>query len=409
MSMTDDTVSSQHSIAFDADIAIVGAGMVGITAALLLAKRLPSLRVTLFDQYPLEPKQEVFQPSFDQRATAIAAGSLDALSELDVMQHLYPLSGKINKVHVSDKGHWSSTGFSAQELNVKQLGLVVPNAALGECLVSLLAQSTVHRVAPVNVEQISAISNGYKIVAGGKCITTRLLILADGASHGLKVKLGIESARFNYQQSAVIANVRCTKPHGGVAYERFTADGPMAMLPLADPNTMAMVWTLNDTDRALAELSDEALLEQAQKRFGDRLGNFVALSKRDVYPLSLVEAKEQVRAHLVLLGNAAHFLHPVAGQGFNLSVRDTMALVDAIEKNIKSAGLEGLGNLTFLLDYQSKRENDQWLTTQYSHQLINWFSSDHWLNYIPRQSAMLLLNALPLLKNIVANQSMGRA
>ncbi|BFM13158.1 2-octaprenyl-6-methoxyphenyl hydroxylase [Simiduia litorea] len=407
--MTVARVQAQDSATFDHDVAIVGAGMVGITAALLLAKRLPTLAVALFDQYPLAPRQEPFQPSFDQRATAIAAGSLEVLAELHVPQQLQAVSGKINRVHVSDKGHWSGTSFSADKLMLEQLGLVVPNAALGECLMAQLAASAVSRIAPIGVERVVAIKGGYSIETADKTYTARLLILADGASDTFKKQLGIGSSRTEYRQSAVIANVRCEKNHNGVAYERFTADGPMAMLPLADPKVMALVWTLSDQDRYLADLSDTEFLFQAQRRFGDRLGNFVALSKRDIYPLALVEAREQVRAHLVLLGNAAHFLHPVAGQGFNLSVRDTVALVDAIEQSVKSSGIEALGHLSCLLDYQAKRGTDQWLTTQYSHQLVNWFSSDHWLHYIPRQSAMMLLNSLPWLKQWVANQSMGRA
>ncbi|MDN3637434.1 FAD-dependent monooxygenase [Simiduia curdlanivorans] len=407
--MTVSAVKSQDNGSFDFDIAIVGAGMVGITAALLLAKRLPSLSIALFDQYALAPRPEPFQPSFDQRATALAAGSLEALAELNLSQQLQAVSGKINRVQVSDKGHWSGTGFSAEKLALEQLGLVVPNAALGQCLMTQLAQSTIARIAPIGVERVAAIAGGYRLASSEQTFATRLLILADGASDTLKKQLGIASSRTEYLQSAVIANLRCEKHHQGVAYERFTADGPMAMLPLADPQVMALVWTLKAQDQHLADLPDAEFLVQAQRRFGDRLGNFVALSKRDVYPLALVEAQEQVRAHLVLLGNAAHFLHPVAGQGFNLSVRDTVALVETIEQSVQQNGLDALGQLSDLLDYQAKRGTDQWLTTQYSHQLVNWFSSDHWLHFIPRQSAMMLLNNLPLAKQWLANQSMGRA
>ena len=406
--MTKTEKLSTQSVEFDADIAIVGAGMVGITAALLLAKACPELRITLLDQYPLEPKQTAFQPSFDQRATAIAVGSIEALAQLQLEKSLLPVSGKISTVHVSDKGHWAGSQFSAHNLGVNYLGLVVPNAALGESLMAQLVQSNVKRMAPVNVARVNAVSGGYEVSTDQQALKVRLLILADGASDTLKKQLGIASKHADYQQRAVIANVRVQYAHQGVAYERFTANGPMAMLPLADAHSVAMVWTLADKETHIGELPDKEFLQQAQKRFGDRLGNFLAVSKRDVYPLALVEAAEQVRAHLVLLGNAAHFLHPVAGQGFNLSVRDIAALVAAIESSVKRDGVESLGKLSDLMRYQTLRTSDQWLTTQYSHQLVKWFSSDHWLNFLPRQAALQLVELLPPVKRWLATLSMGR-
>lgn len=393
---------------FCTDIAIVGGGMVGITAALMLQQALPKLRITLLEHFDLTAKQN-FQPSFDQRATAIAAGSLAVLAPLQIEQALALHSGVIERVQVSDKGHWGQVTIDAAEHGLAHVGMVVPNALLGQVLLQKLQQQdSIATLAPVQVEKLTPIIGGYQItIAAREPLRARLVILADGAQSSLKQKIGITQQRTDYQQQAAIANVRLSRPHKNNAYERFTASGPMALLPLADAHTMALVWTL-PADAEVADLSDEEFAARAQLQFGDFVGEFEKIGKRDIYPLALVQATEQLRSHLMLLGNAAHFLHPVAGQGFNLSVRDIAALVKTLRKNLQQTGIEGLGQLAQLQCYLEERSMDQWLTTQYSHQLVKWFSSNKLLNIIPRQLGLMGLNALPPLRQLLAEQSMGR-
>lgn len=401
-----DTASSSS---FETDVAIVGGGMVGVTAALLLAKKLPQLRISLLEQFPLSPTKTLSQPSFDQRATAISAGSFEVLGCLHLAQQLACVSGKIEEVHVSDKGHWGHATIRAQEHGLPEVGLVVPNAALGACLLKLLSvEPSIQCIAPIAVKELQPVQGGYQVHTSDGSLRARLVVLADGTNSELKRQLGIAAHRTDYQQIAAIANIQVEDAHRGRAFERFTADGPMALLPLADSHSMAMVWTLSQRNEAFATLPDAAFLKAAQACFGDRLGSFCAVGKRDVYPLALIESREQVRSHLALLGNAVHFLHPVAGQGFNLSVRDVVALVAAIERNISSVGVEGLGQLNFLQDYESERAMDQWLTVQYSHQLVDWFSHRDWHKLLPRQLGLLALGALPPLGRLLAEQSMGR-
>ncbi|UTA48438.1 2-octaprenyl-6-methoxyphenyl hydroxylase [Simiduia sp. 21SJ11W-1] len=393
---------------FETDVTLIGAGMVGATAALLLAKRIPGLRIRLLERFDIF-SQRAPQPSFDQRATAVAAGSWALLQALDLEPELGPLSGEITEVQVSDRGHWGHAHIRAAEHQLARLGRVVPNQALGQALMQRLGQTPAIEVrAPETVQRLRPIAGGYQVTAESCQFNTRLLILADGANDALKKQLGLSARQTDYQQLAAIANVQVEKPHLGRAFERFTCDGPMALLPLADPHQLAMVWTLPKAQAQVAELSDAEFCRRAQAHFGDRLGNFLAVGKRDVYPLVLHEATEQVRSHLVLLGNAAHFLHPVAGQGFNLSVRDLATLVDTLAQDVSRQGVANLGNLQSLQAYASARAQDQLLTVQYSHQLVAWFSSDHWLRFLPRQLGLMALQSVPSLKHLLAEQSMGR-
>lgn len=393
---------------FDTDVTLIGAGMVGATAALLLAQRLPQLRIRLLERFDIAQARAP-QPSFDQRATAVAAGSWDLLRSLHLEDELAQVSGTIAEVQVSDRGHWGHTHIRAEEHQLECLGRVVPNQALGQALMQRLTQNAAIELrAPESVQRLHAQAGGYRIDTNTGSFTTRLLIMTDGANDTLKKQLGIAVRQTDYQQCAAIANVQVSLPHGGRAFERFTEDGPMALLPLADPHQLAMVWTLPKSQAECAQLNDADFCRAAQAHFGDRLGNFLAVGKRDSYPLVLHEACEQVRAHLVLLGNAAHFLHPVAGQGFNLSVRDLAALVDTLAADVQAHGIERLGQLASLQRYADARARDQWLTVQYSHQLVGWFSSSHWLRFLPRQLGLMALQALPSIKQLLAEQSMGR-
>src|SRR5690606_25593390 len=194
-------------------------------------------------------------------------------------------------------------------------------------------------------------------VPGGTCqLESDLLVIADGGRSGLLDQLGIHRRVNPYQQVAVIANVTTANGHAGVAYERFTETGPLALLPLSGQRS-ALVWTLAvDVAEEVAQLPDEAFLERLQAAFGFRMGALLRVGERASYPLNLIEAEEQVRSNLVVLGNAAHSLHPIAGQGFNLSLRDAMALADQLQR----AGREGHhpGSLSVLQRYLDGQRGD---------------------------------------------------
>jgi 2-octaprenyl-6-methoxyphenol hydroxylase/2-octaprenylphenol hydroxylase len=237
-----------------------------------------------------------------------------------------------------------------------------------------------------------------------------LVVLADGALSEHAAKLGIAHAHHDYGQHALIANVRHTQDHNGCAFERFTEQGPMALLPLQKNGAghrSALVWTHSNHDiaAALAE-PDDMFLRKLQTGFGFRVGRFLRVGERVAFPLHLQFAKEQVRSSLVLMGNAAHYLHPVAGQGFNLTLRDCIELAQTLESAI-SDKLE-IGNVSILQKYLKRRHLDQQLTAKLSHSFIEIFGSTHPLKQISRTVGLLSMNKMPAVSSLFFKQMMGQ-
>jgi len=401
------------------DVVIVGGGMVGLSQAILIAKRCPQKSILLIEALPYlaaDPSQTstpMYQPSFDARTSALAAGSRPIFEAMGVWQEIAAHATAITTVHVSDRGHIGGCQMHAADYAVPALGYVVDNSWLGACL---LAAARRHRnieiLAPAEVIAIKAQRQGYQLRA--QCqddeqeITARLAIIADGAESKLRTDLGIGYSREEYRQGALIANVSFTQPHAGVAYERFTASGPAAVLPRgesADGRDGALIWThpSDELDAVLA-LPDEAILAKLQTAFGQRLGRFTRIGRRHSYPLALTRAKEQVRPHLVLMGNAAHSLHPVAGQGFNLSLRDCARLSQVLANTRAD---ENFGSLSQLTRYSDQQRTDQWLTIQFSNQLPRLFSSSALPKAALRAAGLLLLELVPQIKHQLAAQTMG--
>lgn len=399
------------------DIAIIGGGMVGASLALLLAHQNPAWQIVLLESQPLSDESEAqYQSSFDSRSTAISHGSVEILRELGVWEKLSQHATAIQQVHVSDAGHFMGGLIDAATYGLDAVGFVIPNAWLGRVLLTQVnEQKNIVCLAPAKVQGVISQQNGalLKIDAANENIELqcKLAVIADGGDSPLRTALGIDKAVKEYNQTAIIANVAYSEPHKGVAYERFTAQGPLALLPLGDsPNAQqsALVLTLprNRADEVIA-LSDADFLQHLQDRFGYRLGKFERVSKRVAYQLQLITANEQVRSHIVLVGNAAHFLHPVAGQGFNLSLRDCTCLVGSLMKGV-GAGKQ-LGDLTALQHYVEQQVLDQIITIEFSDRLVRLFSSDTLPLIALRHLGFLGLDLLPSVKTQFAEQTMGTA
>lgn len=399
------------------DIAIIGGGMVGTSLASLLAASQPQLRIALIEAQPFARADEIhFQPSFDARSTALSYGTAGILRELGLWELLQQHITPISQVHVSDRGHFLGGVIDAEENNLAAVGYVVENAWLGKVLlghvqaqrnIQCFTSATVTRLTP---QQDCALLN-VKTDAQELLIKTSLAVIADGGDSPLRNALGIGTQKREYGQTAIITNVEFSEPHNGVAYERFTADGPVALLPLGESSRAqqsALVWTLPaaQADEIFA-LSDAEFLAQLQERFGFRVGRFNRVAKRYAYPLQLVLAEEQIRSHLVLLGNAAHFLHPVAGQGFNLALRDCACLVETLRAAI--AAKKSPGDLAVLQTYVEKQQLDQQLTIEFSDKLVRLFSSDQLPLIAMRHLGLLSLESIPLIKNQFIAQTMGTA
>ncbi|BBM01665.1 FAD-dependent monooxygenase [Microbulbifer sp. GL-2] len=402
------------------DVAIVGGGMAGASLALMLAHFCPHLSVALLEQRGLpDASASLRLPSFDTRATAIAAGSLQLFQQLGLWSALREYCAPIQCIQVSDRGHSFGASLSAREQEQASfegmLGAVIENAALGPILHRAVADTQVRVLAPARVSRVrmgvagahlswSADEQGQQ-----NELTTGLLVVADGVGSPLCRQLGIEIDTIKYQQRALVTTVGLQRDHGGVAFERFTASGPMALLPLPQREGLhraALVWACPDREaQALSKLPEDECLRRLQKNFGWRAGRFMRAGAVQGYPLSLSLAREQWRRNLVLVGNCAHFLHPVAGQGFNLTLRDCYALAQALvgEKPEQGSGVQ----LERLRTYGRKRSFDQQLTVGFSDRIPALFTSANPTQQVMRQMGLLGLTLVPPLRAEFVSQAAG--
>ena len=384
------------------ELAIVGGGLVGASLALALQDeaRRRGWRISLIE--PFTPGAG-YQPSYDARSTALSYGTRQIYQQLGLWARIGQRAEPILQIHVSDRGRFAAARLSAEEEGVPALGYVVENAWLGECLWQALDSEVVSWHSPAEVTRMQATDAGYRLTLNDESsLHCQLAILADGGRSGLREQLGIGVSHRPYGQSALIANVSPEYGHNGQAFERFTEQGPMALLPLADQRC-ALVWTRASNDaKRLMKLGDEQFLEELQQAFGYRLGALRQVGARHLYPLALVEAQEQVRPHLVVLGNAAHSLHPIAGQGYNLSLRDTLALAQTL---LSSAA--PLGDFATLQRYVHNQQGDQQLTVGFSDQVTRLFGRGEPLLAAGRNLGLLGLDLLPPAKRWFARQAMG--
>ena len=394
------------------DLIIVGGGMVGISLALLLRAQACHWKILLVEAqaYP-EGGAVGYRPSFDARSTALSWSSRKIFDQIGLWAELEQRVSPISQVHVSDRGHVGLSRILAEEAGVEALGYVTENRWLGEVLLRALRKSAVELRAPAQVDAVRIVRDGAQVtLAGGEQLRGRLLVVADGAGSATAGQLGIHYSSQSYGQTAIIANIALSQPHQGIAYERFTDWGPMAMLPLPDcedcPRS-ALVWTLpQDKASSLMASNESEFLLTLQDRFGFRLGKLVSVGQRFSYPLSLTLATEQVRRHLVVLGNAAHSLHPVAGQGFNLSLRDAAGLAEVLGEARREEDFAGLDALE---RFQANQAADQRNTTLFSDSLPRLFGLDTKVVQLARNSGLVAMDLLAPLRNRFARFGMGLA
>ncbi|AOE62821.1 2-octaprenyl-6-methoxyphenyl hydroxylase [Pseudomonas corrugata] len=384
------------------NLAIIGGGLVGASLALALqaGAKARGWKIVLIE--PFAPGH-AWQPSYDARSSALSFGSRQIYQRLGLWQDISQRAEPIKQIHVSDRGRFSTARLSASEEGVPALGYVVENAWLGQCLWQGLDKDVVSWRCPAQVTRMEPLVDGYRLTLDDETLLEcDLAVLADGGRSGLREQLGVGVRNRPYDQSALIANITPSEAHNGMAFERFTDDGPMALLPLPE-NRCALVWTRQGMDaQRLADLDERSFLSELQSVFGYRLGALKQVGVRHLYPLALVEAEEQVRPHLAILGNAAHSLHPIAGQGFNLSLRDARALADALLDSASEPG-----DFTVLQAYRERQRMDQALTVGFSDQVTRLFSSRLPLVSVARNLGLLGLDALPPAKRWFARQAMG--
>ncbi len=396
------------------DVVIAGGGMVGASLALQLDHYSGGqLRVAVVEPYPVDGQS--YQPSFDARSSALSYGSRLIFDKLGIWSQLAQRAAAIDSIHVSERGRFGSTCIDREQVGLANLGYVVDNAWLGEVLLQhSTGRAGIQWYSPASVTRTVVDDGAVQVtIEGQDTITTlpsQLLVVADGAQSGLREQLGIGVSSTDYQQTAVIANVCFSKPHRGCAYERFTDWGPMALLPLTDSERgeprAALVWTMS-ADRAehLCSVDEADFLQQLQDRFGHRQGQFTRVGQRHRYPLQLQVADEQLRRHIVVMGNAAHALHPVAGQGFNLALRDTAGLSRLlVEAHQRS---EPLGELALLQQYLDQQRWDQQKTIQFSDRLTRYFTEWQGLTSVLRNLGLVAMDGLPAVKKVFVDHAAG--
>lgn len=403
------------------DLAIIGGGLVGASLAIALQPLAEKLnwKICLVENQPptQEPSIQDWQPSFDARSTAIAWGTRLIYEQLGLWQDLEQQANPIEHIQITDRGFLGSSQLHATEQQVAALGYVVPNIWLGKVLwKGLAAAKNTQVIAPAVISSVTFPQPDYALLKGQLeeqplSLKARLVVLADGGRSGIKQQLGIADNTHDYEQTAIITNVRMSKAHQGWAYERFAADGPMALLPLAGRD-MALIWTrTNQQAEVDTQLDDQAFIQAIQKSFGSRAGRFQKVGERFAYPLKKVRSKEQVRRNLVLLGNTAHYLHPVAGQGYNLAIRGVMSLADALARGAQQAAAQNQvfhpGELSLLEKWQAERSPDQAGVIGFSHGLIALFANDSPLLGHARAAGLIGLNLTTPLRRWITAKAMG--
>lgn len=385
------------------DIVIVGAGAVGATLARSLSKN-TTHSVTLVDanQFSSEPTEH---PGFDTRVIALAKRTEQAMVELGVDLSAAQAT-PIQHILVSDQGYLGQTRLHASDYNLASFGQVVSINGLGQQLyptaddnINLLEGTTVESVKPEAEKVVLTLNDGSQISAG-------LLVIADGGRSSLATQCGFERQVKRYEQSAVIANVSLSEPHHGWAHERFTKNGPLALLPFdfktKNGQGYSLVWTLSHGDaQAALSWSEEEFIARLQREIGYRHGRITSVSERYSYPLSLQQTERCTGHRTVVVGNSAQALHPIAGQGFNLGLRDVLDLVEIV------SGAADAGSFDTLNAYRKQRSKDKSQTIGLTDTLVTVFSNQLIPLVAARNLGLLAMEFCPPLSQTFVRQTMG--
>lgn len=399
------------------DILIIGGGMVG--ASLAHALRDVPLRIGIIEAVALEATS---QPSYDARAIALSQGSKRIFEAMGVWAAMAEQGvTPIRHIHVSDRGHFGAARLHAEQERVEALGYVVEAGVIGTVLAAnLKSLPNVEVICPATVKglAIEADSASVTIERDGVLSELRaaLLVAADGTRSTVRELVGAKSFKLGYGQSAIIANVTTDQPHNHRAFERFTDTGPLALLPNTSPlgyperdvgeRRWSLVWTARDSEvEEILALDDAAFIERLQQRLGHRAGRVVASGPRRAYPLLLQYVRDHVRERLAFIGNAAHAMHPVGGQGFNLGLRDVAVLAEVIANGAQRG--EDIGSLTALHAYSAWRRPDYIRTLLFTDTLARSFSSTFTPLAVARGAGLIAMDLLPAARHLFARQAMG--
>ncbi len=393
----------------DYDILIVGGGLVGASLALALARSELRIGIVESQQWRLPSA-----PAYGDRTLALAQGSRRIFETMGLWPAIAEHAGvtPIRRIHISDRGRFGIARLDAADAGIEALGYVVETPGLGGVLYRALQQvAALELIAPATMETLSFTNDmahvHVKHNGRDSTMTARLIVGADGGRSQVREAVAIGAHTKDYGQTAVVANVTPEQAHDCIAYERFTEDGPLALLPMRD-NRCTVVWSVRHRQaRVTLAWDDRLFLQQLQECFGDRLGQFRRTSRRHGYPLMLTRVDAHVRARVVLIGNAAHTVHPVAGQGFNLGLRDVAMLSQVLVEALRAG--RDIGELGVLAQYTRSRRRDTRVITGLTDGLIRVFANSLPPLAIARNIGLITADLLPPLKRTLIRRTSGLA
>lgn len=395
-------------------VIIVGGGMVGLSLSLMLAKANIAVKLLEAVKYPNYDDQNVapYHSSFDARNTALSRRSVQIYQKLGLWDALQQHATPILQVHITEQGSFGKARLIAEQEKVESFGQVIENAWLGRVLLTQVRQQPLIEL--IDGVQVTALTQDAEQVhieakRGEEVLKleSKLLIAADGRDSFCRQAIGVGVDVHDYDQVAIVTTVQTSKPHDQVGFERFSALGPLALLPLPGEYRRSVVWPVKKgtEDEWLGDENDQHFLNALQQTYGDRAGKFEKTGKRFSYPLSQVLAHKQAVGRVILMGNAAHTIHPVAGQGFNLCLRDADVLVRYLVNQLTAS--DDIGNPDNLLAYEQARLSDQQRVIKFCDTVVRGFSNQNPLLKLIRNTGLIAFDVIPGVKPLVANYAMG--
>jgi len=397
------------------EVIIVGGGMVGLSLALMLAKAniavklLEAIKYPNYDDANLAP----YHSSFDARNTALSRRTVQIYQKLGLWNALQEHATPILEVHITEQGSFGKARLKADQEKVESFGQVIENAWLGRVLLTQVReQALIELIDGVQVTSLKQDSDFAYVEAtrGGEythSLKSKLVIAADGRDSFCRQALGVGVDAHDYDQVAIVTTVQTSKPHHQVGFERFSHLGPLALLPLPGEYRRSVVWPVQKGTEGewLGDENDQHFLDALQKTYGDRAGKFQKTGKRFSFPLSQVLAEKQAIGRVILMGNAAHTIHPVAGQGFNLCMRDADVLMRYITEHIAKS--DDIGEPEMLKMYEQARLTDQQRVIKFCDSVVRGFSNQNPVLKLLRNTGLIAFDVIPGIKPLVANYAMG--
>ncbi|MGY8813628.1 MAG: 2-octaprenyl-6-methoxyphenyl hydroxylase [Gammaproteobacteria bacterium] len=387
------------------DIAIVGGGLVGASLACSLADS--NYRVAVLEQYPLRAGG---QPSYDERGLALSLASRRILEAIHVWPLLANKAVPIRHIHISDRGKFGSVRLHAKDLQINAMGYVVKAREIGEVILEKISKiEKIDYLCPHKISDIKIAKNQVNIklddTAKLESINCKLLVAADGSNSSIRENLSINTQIKDYGQVAIVANISMDRDHNNTAYERFTSTGPLALLPMSQSRFVSIYCVNREQLAEFMTMNEDDYIKELQNISGKRAGKIIKLGNKQSYELKQIRAEHQFKERVLLLGNAAHTIHPNGAQGFNLGLRDVAGLAELLLKLPNDC--QDPGNSQLLIDYVNLSKPNQDKVIDFTDALASLFYTDDYFKMIARNIGMSVLDMLPLLKNNFVKHAMG--